>query len=44
MENQLHLDAQNFSHYRNKRIQWDQMQELRSVYGYKNFTDDSIYW
>ena len=35
MANQLHLDAQSFSHYRNKRSQWDQMREIRSVYGYK---------
>ncbi|WP_142388516.1 DUF4158 domain-containing protein, partial [Bacillus thuringiensis] len=44
MANQLHLDAQSFSRYRNKRSQWDQMQEIRSVYGYKNFTDKSTHW
>ncbi|MGR5965401.1 Tn3 family transposase [Bacillus cereus] len=44
MANQLHLDAQSFSLYRNKRSQWDQMQEIRSVYGYKNFTDKSTHW
>ena len=44
MANQLHLDAQSFSHYRNKRSQWDQMREIRSVYGYKNFTDYPAHW
>lgn len=44
MANQLHLDAQSFSRYRNKRSQWDQMQEIRSVYGYKKFTNKSTHW
>lgn len=44
MANQLYLDAQSFSHYQNKRSQWDQMREIRSVYGYKNFTDHPAHW
>nr|WP_257206169.1 DUF4158 domain-containing protein [Bacillus cereus] len=42
MKNQLHLDVQSFSHYRNKRSQWDQKREIRSVYGCKKIYRSSI--
>lgn len=44
MAEQLGLDAQSFAYYQNNRSQWDHMNEIRSTYGYKNFTDQPGHW
>lgn len=44
MADQLGLDARSFVYYQSNRSQWDHMNEIRSNYGYSNFTDQPGHW
>ncbi|MCC2458355.1 MULTISPECIES: Tn3 family transposase [Bacillus] len=44
MANQLGLDAKNFGDYQSNRNHWEHMNEIRSIYEYKNFTDQPGHW
>jgi hypothetical protein len=41
---QLDLDVKSLNQYRTSESRWDHTREIREVYGYHNFTDQSEHW